>query len=80
MSSGLPSDKYQVIGKKYGCGLWLEKRPYPYSHGWTGTSIELNPVPGISFEFETISPHKPLLHVSASPTVRIRISSISKLR
>ena len=31
---------------------------------------------GISIEFEKTPPHQPLLHVSASPTVRIRISPI----
>ena len=55
----------------------MEKnKPYSYSHGWTGTSIQWRLVRGISFEFEKIPPHWPLLHVSASPTVRIRISSI----
>ena len=53
-------------------------KPYSYSHGWTGTSIQWRLVRGISFEFEKIPPHEPLLHVSASPTVRIRISSIQR--
>ena len=58
-----------------------QRRPivvnYSYSNGWTGTSIQWRLLRGISIEFEKTPPHQPLLHVSASPTVRIRISPIA---
>ena len=57
---------------------WSLKRPYSYSHGCTGNEHEREANAGKHFKWKLFPLYEPPSHARSSPTVRIRIRSISQ--
>ena len=73
-----PSDVSQSFNAKWFLLSFktINNRPYSYSHGWTGTSVEWRLMRENLFRCKLFYPHNPPLHARSSPTMGIRTRSI----